>query len=716
MKNRTTSRYNAVGLGGFSREEMSRMWNDHLSEARTFYANGDYYFRIDMGSSLVYWVGFLDGESISVVDEDFHFHSNHKNMMHYCKILSSYDDIEMMGLVRIHLLLKEIGQDIPLNVNVPMLLVTEMLEYGNGYYAQIAGYAEAAKCWPSEEAYEASFPDAHHLAVEHVIPTGTFPQVDEKEDEQSSRALLGGRITAVERCTNTFTNKDYWHVTVTALGDVFNLLIAPEELEAEPVVGGVLHGSFWLSAMLYRNPDDEDFLSMEGIYDEYGEDHDTPEKEQDSAGCKMRVTRPISDRILQRIADILASLEKLPGDFLIVDFAGGSDREFIQAAYSSHSENKTYLVEYSCFEEKKQIIRTKRYLTLEQTVAIFAEACRKMPEEFDFTGWLDNGYEPKEEAGFQSFEHYRAYGCLDMQRKRQLALSCEQNFQEDGEEEENDSDTFRMVIEADDNLTETEKESLQAIVFDTASMLYAYGIHVEGMQVGFRNNPEGELLWQRDETHEGWYHVSLCVDNLDDWSQLIYQLGYAFSHCIIDFTAGKAGGIPWMNETICEMMQIWLLSSFASNWNASRLYEKDEDYDEHLQEYLKEYMTDQEWTDKPSRCTSMKELLAMNQHAEDHSDERVGTVIHLYYLTMPDDLVGLMDYASFALGKETGLIDTEYWTALYSRNLAVRYIASVQDHAVNDDSEFKKMLEEIRKKEKEEEDMWFYADDQTDEE
>lgn len=46
----------------------------------------------------------------------------------------------------------------------------------------------------------------------------------------------------------------------------------------------------------------------------------------------------------------------------------------------------------------------------------------------------------------------------------------------------------------------------------------------------------------------------------------------------------------------------------------------------------------------------------------------------------------------------------------------MRYLASVQDHVVNDDSEFKKMLEEIRKKEKEEEDMWFYADDQTDEE
>ena len=689
-----TGRYRTVGLGGISEEEFSDMMGDHLVGSRFFDANGENYLRISMGSSLVYWVAFCRKYGhLSAVDEDIHFHSKQRSMIHYCKVLEFDDSMHMMGLVRIHLLLKEIGKDIPLNVNVPMLRVTEMLEYGNGYYAQIAGYAEAAKCWPNAEAYEASFPDAHHLAVEHVIPTGTFSQDGDKQNEQSSRALLGGRISTVERCTNSFTSKDYWHVTITAFGDVFDLLIAPDDLDEEPVVGGVLHGSFWLSAMLYRNSDDEDFCDRKEYTEEYGEDHDTPEEEQDSAGCQMWVTRPISDRILQRIADILASLEKLPGDFLTVLFTGRSDREFIQAAYSSHGENKTYLVEYSCFEDERQIIRTKRYLTLEQTVAVFAEACRKMPEEFDFTGWLDNGYEPQEDDDFQSFEHYRADGCRDMRHERQLALSCEHDFQEDNsEEEELYTDTFRMVIEEDEKLTETERESLQAIVFDTASMLYACNVQVDGMQVGFRNDPEGELLWQRDETHEGWYHISLCVDTLDDWSQLIYQLGYVLSHCILDFTAGEARGIPWMNETICEMMQIWLLSSFASNWNESRLYKKDEDYDEHLQEYLGKYMTDQEWTDRPSQCTSMKELLTMNQRAEDHSDERVGTVIHLYYLTMPGDLNGLMDYAFLGLGEQSGLINTKEWTSIYPDNLAVRYLASIQDHAVRNDEVFEELL------------------------
>lgn len=686
-------RYRVVGLGGIGEEEFSDMLGDHLVGSRFFDANGEDYLRIGMGSSLVYWVAFSEEDDhLAAVDVDIHFHTKQRCMIHYCKVLESHDSMDMMGLVRIHLLLKEIGKDIPLNVNVPMLRVTEMLEYGNGYYAQIAGYAEAAKCWPSVEAYEASFPDAHHLAVEHVIPTGTFSQDGEKKNEQSPRALLGGRITAVERCTNTFTSKDYWHVTMTALGDVFDLLIAPEELDEEPVVGGVLHGLFWLSAMLYRNADDEDFRDLKEYTEKYGEDHDTPEEERDSAGCKMWVTRPISDRILQRIANILASLEKLSNDFLIVEFNGCSDREFIQAAYSSYNDDKTYLVDYSCFEDDRQIIRTKRYLTLEQTVAVFAEACRKMPEEFDFTGWLDNGYEPKEDAGFQSFEHYRAEDCRDMQRGRKLALSCERNFQEDSEEEETCTDTFRMVIEEEEALTETEKESLQAIVFDTASMLYAYGIQVDGMQVGFRNDPEGELFWQRDETHEGWYHISLCVDNLDDWSQLIYQLGYGFSHCIKDFNSGEAGGTLWMEETICEMMQIWLLSSFASNWAASRLYKRDKGYDEHLQEYLRAYMTDQEWMDKPPQCTSMKELLAMNQQAGDHSDERVGTVIHLYYLTMPEDLDGLMDYASLELGEQSGLINTKEWTFIYSDNLAVRYLASIQDHAVRNDEAFEELL------------------------
>ncbi len=688
-----TGRYRVVGLGGIGKEKLSNMLDDHLVGSRFFDANGANYLRVGMGASLVYWIAFgHENGHLVAVDEDIHFHTKQRCMIHYCKILERDDFMGMMGLVRIHLLLKEMGMDIPLNVNVPMLRVTEMLEYGNGYYAQIAGYAEAATCWPSAEAYEASCPDTHYLAVEHVIPTGTFPKNDEEESEQSSHALLGGRITAVERCTNSFTNKDYWHVTISSLGDAFDLLIALEALDAEPVVGGVLHGSFWLSAMLYRHSEDEDFCDRKEYTKEYGEDHDTPEEEQDGAGCHLEVTRPISDRILQRIEGILASLEKVSGDFLTVEFTGHSDREFIQAAYSSHNDDKTYLVEYSCIEDGHQIIRVKRYLTLEQTVAIFAEACRKKPEEFDFAGWLDNGYEPEEEADFQSFEHYHDDDCRYRRRVRELALSCEHDFQEDCEEEETYTDTFRMVIEADKEMTETEEESLQAIVFDTVSMLYAYGIQVDGMQIGFSNDPEGKLLWQRDEANEGWYHIALCVDDLNDWSQLIYQLGYVLFHCIMDFRTGKARGIPWMNETICEMMQIWLLSSFAGNWSTSRLYKKDEDYNEHLQECLRKYITEQEWTNKPSQCTSMKELLAMNRHAENHSAERVGTVIQLYYLTMPGDLIGLVNYAFLELEEQSGLIDTKTCTCIHHDNLAVRYLMSIQDHAVRNDAAFEEFL------------------------
>ncbi|MDO4837166.1 MAG: hypothetical protein Q4B32_02115, partial [Clostridia bacterium] len=74
------------------------------------------------------------------------------------------------------------------------------------------------------------------------------------------------------------------------------------------------------------------------------------------------------------------------------------------------------------------------------------------------------------------------------------------------------------------------------------------------------------------------------------------------------------------------------------------------------------------------------------------SDERVGTVIHLYYLTMPEDLVGLMDCAFLELGEQSGFINTNEWTYIYSDNLAVRYLASIQDHAVRNDEAFEELL------------------------
>lgn len=252
-----------------------------------------------------------------------------------------------------------------------------------------------------------------------------------------------------------------------------------------------------------------------------------------------------------------------------------------------------------------------------------------------------------------------------------------------------------MVAEPEGKkLSESEYNSITALVFHTAAMMYHCGINLDGMQLGISNDPDGELCWKRDDEYEGRYHISFCTDTFDDWSQTIYQLGYAFTHCVIDYCF-IAGRIPWIEETICEMMQIWLLNSFISDWAECELYERDPDYHDHLRDYLHDYLTDQEWTDLPSQCTSVDDILLMNHNAEDHAADRVGTVIHLYYLTTPGALKGLLCYGCCEPGNGTGLIDTKEWQRRFPDNLAVRYLASIQDNAVRNDPSCQALSESI---------------------
>lgn len=584
--------FDDIGLSGYSPADLDQLFHDHVGSAAIFEVGDGAYARIDMGAGLCCWLCFRQEEEGTVLtNEDFHFHSGVRIPVHFYEVLEQDDD-GMNGMIRVGLYEDEIGTEIPLNLSLPVLLPASDFEEGQRVFAQIAGYAEAAKCWASVHAYECSFPDKQHLAAEHLIPAGTFSPTNDPDFQQSPRALLGGIVTACERCRNEISGQDYWHVTLHALGADYDILVAADEMEEAPVVGGVLHGAFWLTAMLYASEDSED-LSLAAPGENDGND----------------------------------------------DNAAGSAKD------SEHY--------YPDIHQEKT---TKQYLSF--TTGEFVDNIRVTDRD--------------------------------------------------------DTAAFRIVFEQGKGveLSDSERHSLKAILDLIVPALHVANIDLDGLQIGFSNDPEGELSWKRDAAHPERYHISLCADTLDDWSQTIYQLGYAFTHCVLDarYVSGK---VPWMEETICEMIQVWLVSFFALNWEHCDLHEKDQGYQSHLQSYLQEYLTDQEWTDQPGHCASMKELLAMNENSADHMDERVGTVIHLYYLTRHDSLEGLLRYGSYAL-EDTRLINTTEWMKDYPESLAVRYLASIQDNAVKDDPEYKKLLKEMEERQA---DFWdrFYDDGWTEE-
>lgn len=227
---------------------------------------------------------------------------------------------------------------------------------------------------------------------------------------------------------------------------------------------------------------------------------------------------------------------------------------------------------------------------------------------------------------------------------------------------------------------EDDRDTLTDIMAHAAMCFFRAGADIDGMQVSLSNDPDGgNPLWRRDEAIPGAYRITLCADCADDWSQIIYQLGYLFAHCLID-RCGLSGAIPWLEETVCEVMQPWLLLSFIGSWTECPLYGSDPGYVEHLTEYLHDFLFDQPWTNKPARCKTRKKLLKLNENAANRPGERAGAVCCVFGLMRDNDVRALLYHGAFA-AKETGLIDTDAWTAACPDSLAVRYLASLQDNA-----------------------------------
>jgi hypothetical protein len=68
---------------------------------------------------------------------------------------------------------------------------------------------------------------------------------------------LTGIIKSVKRCTNAYTGGTYYRLRVDSIGLKLDVLLKSEDVTTEPVVGGYIHGTFYLTARLFPAQQDE---------------------------------------------------------------------------------------------------------------------------------------------------------------------------------------------------------------------------------------------------------------------------------------------------------------------------------------------------------------------------------------------------------------------------------------------------------------------------
>ncbi|OYD07630.1 hypothetical protein [Paludifilum halophilum] len=117
---------------------------------------------------------------------------------------------------------------------------------------QIAAFAHELYSFADEDAY-ASFQRENDLRFtpESFVSSGLLIASEAKTEERpEATAVFTGRVLETERRTNPTSGRPFYHLHVRTLGGTFDVAADPDIIQGEPVPGGIVQGSFWLSGRI----------------------------------------------------------------------------------------------------------------------------------------------------------------------------------------------------------------------------------------------------------------------------------------------------------------------------------------------------------------------------------------------------------------------------------------------------------------------------------
>jgi hypothetical protein len=118
---------------------------------------------------------------------------------------------------------------------------------------QLAAFAHECTFHANEDAYLESQADEElKFAPESFVPAGMFGE--ESDEPPSAMALLSATVGDTRELANGWTGQRFRWARASLLGGELDIVADPEIVEGEPVAGGVVDGTFWLSGRLPATP------------------------------------------------------------------------------------------------------------------------------------------------------------------------------------------------------------------------------------------------------------------------------------------------------------------------------------------------------------------------------------------------------------------------------------------------------------------------------
>lgn len=237
----------------FSKEKLLDFLNseDDIVSANVVHTPRGNYFTAETPDGMQIWFEEDPDDKNKVMDFNVHYKSSTRMKL----ILDGWAALRDNGLYGIARMINDTGEtEFPLNLDI--LDAGLFADYEGGEFTvQIAAFGTDVSVFSDKKEFETV---ETGFAAESFIPVGTFP-VGESDGywEPSAYAMLTGVIKSVRRMVNGYTRGEYYHLLVECVGLKLDVLLDAEKISGEPIAGGYIHGTFYLSARIFPSVGDE---------------------------------------------------------------------------------------------------------------------------------------------------------------------------------------------------------------------------------------------------------------------------------------------------------------------------------------------------------------------------------------------------------------------------------------------------------------------------
>lgn len=138
----------------------------------------------------------------------------------------------------------------PFVFDMPNRAVYGDILYPQILYVQLSAFAHEVTIYNDEEDFVKSQDSELKFAAESFIPSGLF----NNGDTPSATAIFTGRILDTTEIFNEQSKLNFAWALVKTLGGEIDVVIDKELVNRELTVGGIISGSFWLSAKFLDEP------------------------------------------------------------------------------------------------------------------------------------------------------------------------------------------------------------------------------------------------------------------------------------------------------------------------------------------------------------------------------------------------------------------------------------------------------------------------------